>query len=244
MFKLFKKIVGDSNDRAVKQIMPIADEIESIKDEYRVLSDQQLREKTAEFRARLAEGETLDDILPDAFATVREAARRQIGQFHYKVQLIGGIVLHQGKIAEMKTGEGKTLVATLPLYLNALEGEGSHLVTVNDYLARRDAEWMKPIYEALGMTVGIIEAQMDHESRRAAYACDITYGTNSEFGFDYLRDTLATDIAETVQRPHTFAIVDEVDSILVDEARTPLIIAGNPEESSDTYYTFAKIVKG
>ena len=174
---------------------------------------------------------------------MREAAKRTLGMRHFDVQLVGGAVLHEGAIAEMKTGEGKTLVATLPLYLNALEGGGAHLVTVNDYLARRDAEWMRPVYEALGMTVGVIEAQMDPAARKAAYACDITYGTNSEFGFDYLRDNLAVDIEETVQRPHVFAIVDEVDSILVDEARTPLIIAGQPEESSDTYYTFAKIVK-
>ena len=163
---------------------------------------------------------------------------------HFDVQLVGGAVLHEGAIAEMKTGEGKTLVATLPLYLNALAGEGAHLVTVNDYLARRDAEWMRPVYEALGMSVGVIEAQMDPQARKEAYACDITYGTNSEFGFDYLRDNLATELEETVQRPHTFAIVDEVDSILVDEARTPLIIAGQPEEAADIYYTFAKIVKG
>ena len=174
---------------------------------------------------------------------MREASKRTLGMRHFDVQLVGGAVLHEGAIAEMKTGEGKTLVATLPLYLNALEGGGAHLVTVNDYLARRDAEWMRPVYEALGMTVGVIEAQMDPAARKAAYACDITYGTNSEFGFDYLRDNLAVDIEETVQRPHVFAIVDEVDSILVDEARTPLIIAGQPEESSDTYYTFAKIVK-
>src|SRR6186997_1036239 len=229
MFNFFKKIVGDSNDRAIKQIMPIADEIESIKDEYQALSDDQLREMTAEFRARLADGETLDDILPDAFATVREAARRQIGQFHYKVQLIGGIVLHQGKIAEMKTGEGKTLVATLPMYLNALEGKGCHLITVNDYLVRVGAGWMGPIYNLLGISVSYIshdqsaiydpdyldpKANLSDQrlvhwrpiTRREAYETDITYGTNNEFGFDYLRDNIATRFDATVQRPLNYAI--------------------------------------
>ncbi|MDX6572916.1 MAG: preprotein translocase subunit SecA, partial [Gaiellales bacterium] len=244
MVDFLNKLLRAGEGRLLRRLELVAEETTAWEPTIEQLDDDALRAKTAEFRERLAEGEELDDLLPEAFACVREAARRTLGMRHFDVQLVGGAVLHEGAIAEMKTGEGKTLVATLPLYLNALEGEGSHLVTVNDYLARRDAEWMKPIYEALGMTVGIIEAQMDHESRRAAYGCDITYGTNSEFGFDYLRDNLATDIAETVQRPHTFAIVDEVDSILVDEARTPLIIAGNPEESSDTYYTFAKIVKG
>src|SRR6266508_2928217 len=265
MLKFFKKIVGDINDRAVKQIVPIADEIESIKDEYRALSADQLREMTAEFRARLADGETLDDILPDAFATVREAARRQIGQFHYKVQLIGGIVLHQGKIAEMKTGEGKTLVATLPLYLNALEGKGCHLITVNDYLAKVGAGWMAPIYHMLGLSVGFIahdySALFDPEYidpdanpedqrlihwrpcvRREAYAADITYGTNNEFGFDYLRDNMVVELEQRVQRDYAFAIVHEVDNILIDEARTPLIISGQAEESADKYFTFARLV--
>jgi preprotein translocase subunit SecA len=265
MFKLFKKIVGDSNDRAIKHIVPIADEIESIKDEYRALSDEQLREKTAEFRARLADGETLDDILPDAFATVREAARRQIGQFHYKVQLIGGIVLHQGKIAEMKTGEGKTLVATLPLYLNALEGKGCHLITVNDYLAKVGAGWMAPIYHMLGLSVGFIahdysalfdpdyidpDANPEDQRlihwrpcvRREAYAADITYGTNNEFGFDYLRDNMVVELDQLAQRPLHYAIVDEVDNILIDEARTPLIISGPAEASSEEYRRFARLV--
>src|SRR6266508_426902 len=265
MLKFFKKIVGDINDRAVKQIVPIADEIESIKDEYRALSADQLREMTAEFRARLADGETLDDILPDAFATVREAARRQIGQFHYKVQLIGGIVLHQGKIAEMKTGEGKTLVATLPLYLNALEGKGCHLITVNDYLAKVGAGWMAPIYHMLGLSVGFIahdySALFDPEYidpdanpedqrlihwrpcvRREAYAADITYGTNNEFGFDYLRDNMVVELEQLAQRPLYYAIVDEVDNILIDEARTPLIISGPSEASSEEYRSFARLV--
>ena len=184
---------------------------------------------------------TLDDLLPEAFAAVREASKRTLGMRHFDVQLLGGAVLHEGSIAEMRTGEGKTLAATLPVYLNALPAEGVHLVTVNDYLARRDAEWMRPVYEALGLTVGVIQADQDPADRRAQYECDITYGTNSEFGFDYLRDNLATDIDQCVQRRHAYAIVDEVDSILIDEARTPLIISGSPEEAPDTYYTFAKI---
>jgi len=265
MFNFIKKIIGDSNDRVVKQIVPLADEIDSIKDEYAALSDEQLREKTAEFRARLADGETLDDILPDAFATVREASRRQIGQFHYKVQLIGGIVLHQGKIAEMKTGEGKTLVATLPLYLNALEGKGCHLITVNDYLAKVGAGWMAPIYHMLGLSVGFIahdySAKFDPDFidpdanpedqrlihwrpcvRREAYAADITYGTNNEFGFDYLRDNMVVELEQLAQRPLYYAIVDEVDNILIDEARTPLIISGPAEASSEEYRRFARLV--
>ncbi len=265
MFNFLKKIVGDSNDRVVKQIAPLADEIESLEAEFRALTDAQLAEKTSEFKARLADGETLDDILPEAFATVREAARRTIGQFHYRVQLIGGIVLHQGKIAEMKTGEGKTLVATLPLYLNALEGRGCHLVTVNDYLAKVGAGWMGPIYHRLGLSVGFIahdySALFDPEyidpdanpedqrlvhwrpcARREAYAADITYGTNNEFGFDYLRDNMVVELSQLVQRPLHYAIVDEVDNILIDEARTPLIISGPSQESSDEYRRFARLV--
>ncbi|HNP71635.1 MAG TPA: preprotein translocase subunit SecA, partial [Kouleothrix sp.] len=265
MFNFLKKIVGDSNDRVVKQIAPLADEIESLEAEFRALTDAQLAEKTSEFKARLADGETLDDILPEAFATVREAARRTIGQFHYRVQLIGGIVLHQGKIAEMKTGEGKTLVATLPLYLNALEGRGCHLVTVNDYLAKVGAGWMGPIYHRLGLSVGFIahdySALFDPEyidpdanpedqrlvhwrpcARREAYAADITYGTNNEFGFDYLRDNMVVELSQLVQRPLHYAIVDEVDNILIDEARTPLIISGPSHESSDEYRRFARLV--
>src|ERR1700712_1052722 len=244
MVDFLNKLLRAGEGRLLRRLELVAEETTAWEPTIEELSDDELRAKTAEFRARLEEGEELDDMLPEAFACVREAAKRTLGMCHFDVQLVGGAVLNEGAIAEMKTGEGKTLVATLPLYLNALLGNGAHLVTVNDYLARRDAEWMRPVYEALGMTVGIIEAQMDPQARAAAYQCDITYGTNSEFGFDYLRDNLATELEETVQRPHTFAIVDEVDSILVDEARTPLIIAGQPEEASDTYYTFAKIVKG
>ncbi len=244
MVDFLNKLLRAGEGRLLRRLELVAEETTAWEPTIEKLDDAALRAKTDEFRERIADGDELDDLLPEAFACVREAARRTLGMRHFDVQLVGGAVLHEGAIAEMKTGEGKTLVATLPLYLNALEGDGAHLVTVNDYLARRDAEWMRPVYEALGMTVGVIEAQMEPEARKAAYECDITYGTNSEFGFDYLRDNLATELAETVQRPHTFAIVDEVDSILVDEARTPLIIAGQPEESSDTYYTFANIVKG
>ena len=244
MVDFLNKLLRAGEGRLLRRLELVAEETTAWEPTIEKLDDDALRAKTAEFRERIADGDELDDLLPEAFACVREAARRTLGMRHFDVQLVGGAVLHEGAIAEMKTGEGKTLVATLPLYLNALEGDGTHLVTVNDYLARRDAEWMRPVYEALGMTVGVIEAQMEPEARKAAYACDITYGTNSEFGFDYLRDNLAVELADTVQRPHRFAIVDEVDSILVDEARTPLIIAGQPEESSDTYYTFAKIVKG
>ena len=199
------------------------------------LSDEALGAKTAEFRARLAQGETLDRLLPEAFAVVREASRRTLGLRHFDVQLIGGTVLHQGKIAEMKTGEGKTLMSTLAVYLNALPGLGVHVVTVNEYLAQRDADWMGPIYRFLGLTVGVIKNAQDSDEKRAAYACDITYGTNNEFGFDYLRDNLALRLEDRVQRTLQFAIVDEVDSILIDEARTPLIISGPAEESTEVY---------
>ena len=205
------------------------------------LSMQELKSRTAELRERHLNGETLDDILPEAFALVREVAERASGTRHYDVQLIGGITLHEGKIAEMRTGEGKTLVATLAGYLNALSGSGVHIVTVNDYLARRDAEWMGPIYEALDMTVGVVQSGQDMESKRAAYAADITYGTNNEFGFDYLRDNMAFRNDDRLQRPLNFAIVDEVDSILIDEARTPLIISGPAEESTDLYRKIDKL---
>ncbi len=244
MVDFLNKLLRAGEGRLLRRLELVAEETTAWEPTIEKLDDDALRAKTAEFRARLAEDEDLDDLLPEAFACVREAAKRTLGMRHFDVQLVGGAVLNEGAIAEMKTGEGKTLVATLPLYLNALEGNGAHLVTVNDYLARRDAEWMRPVYEALGMSVGVIESQMDPAARKEAYACDITYGTNSEFGFDYLRDNLAVELEETVQRPHTFAIVDEVDSILVDEARTPLIIAGQPEEAADIYYTFARIVKG
>ena len=243
---VFQKILRAGEGRTLKRLHERVHEINALEDEIAALSDDALRAKTEEFRERFDQGEDLDDLLPEAFACVREAAKRTLGMRHFDVQLIGGMVLHEGRIAEMKTGEGKTLVATLPLYLNALAGVNVHLVTVNDYLARRDAEWMGPIYEALGMSVGIIQSEMpdDYEqtNRRAAYACDITYGTNSEFGFDYLRDNMAVELTQTVQRGHWYAIVDEVDSILIDEARTPLIISGQPEQAADTYYSFASAV--
>ena len=232
---LFDKLFGSYTDRELKRITPIADQIEALSDEYAAKSDEELRAKTDEFKERLNAGETLDDILPEAFATVREAAWRVLGMRPFRVQLIGGIVLHQGRIAEMKTGEGKTLVAVLPAYLNALTGEGVHIVTVNDYLAKRDSEWMGKVHRFLGLSVGLIVHGLSSEERRAAYNCDITYGTNNEMGFDYLRDNMALYKEDMVQRGHAFAIVDEVDSILIDEARTPLIISGQGDESTDLY---------
>ncbi|MCR5575838.1 MAG: preprotein translocase subunit SecA [Oscillospiraceae bacterium] len=232
---LFDKLFGSYSDRELKRITPIVDKIEALADEYAAKSDEELRAKTDEFKERIKAGETLDDILPEAFATVREASWRVLGMRPFRVQLIGGIVLHQGRIAEMKTGEGKTLVAVLPAYLNALTGEGVHIVTVNDYLARRDSEWMGKVHRFLGLTVGLIVHGLDGDERRKAYNCDITYGTNNEMGFDYLRDNMALYKAEMVQRGHAFAIVDEVDSILIDEARTPLIISGQGDESTDLY---------
>ena len=232
---LFTKMFGTYSERELKSIYPIVDKIEALADEYAAMSDAQLQAKTPEFKQRLADGETLDDILPEAFATVREAARRVIGLYPYRVQLVGGVVLHQGRIAEMKTGEGKTLVATLPAYLNALTGDGVHIVTVNDYLAKRDSEWMGKIHRFLGLTVGLIVHDLNSEERRKAYAADITYGTNNEMGFDYLRDNMAIFASELVQRGHAFVIVDEVDSILIDEARTPLIISGMGEKSTEMY---------
>ena len=229
------KIFGSHSDREIKKLRPLVDKIEALEDEYRALTDAQLRAKTDEFKARLAKGETTDDLLPEAFATVREAADRVLGMRPFRVQLLGGIVLHQGRIAEMKTGEGKTLVAVLPSYLNALEGEGVHIVTVNDYLARRDSEWMGKVHRFLGLEVGLIVHGLNREERQRAYNADITYGTNNEMGFDYLRDNMANYAQELVQRGHSFAIVDEVDSILIDEARTPLIISGQGDESTDMY---------
>ncbi len=229
------KIFGTRSSREVKKIMPLVEKIEALEDQYRSLTDEQLKAKTPEFKERLASGETVDDILPEAFAAVREASDRVLGMRHFPVQLIGGVVLHQGRIAEMKTGEGKTLVATLPSYLNALGGQGVHIVTVNDYLAKRDSEWMGKIHRFLGLSVGLIVHGLTSEERRAAYAADITYGTNNELGFDYLRDNMAVYKSELVQRGHAFAIVDEVDSILIDEARTPLIISGKGDESTDLY---------
>ncbi len=232
---LFNKLFGSYSDRELKRIYPIANAIEALDGEYSKLTDAELRAKTDEFKARLADGETLDDILPEAFAAVREAAWRVLGMKPFRVQLIGGIVLHQGRIAEMKTGEGKTLVAVLPAYLNALTGEGVHIVTVNDYLARRDSEWMGKVHRFMGLSVGLIVHGLTPDERRAAYNCDITYGTNNEMGFDYLRDNMAIYKEQMVQRGHAFAIVDEVDSILIDEARTPLIISGQGDESTDLY---------
>ena len=232
---LIQKIFGTYSQRELKSIYPIADKIEALEEEYRALTDEQLQAKTPEFKQRLQQGETLDDILPEAFAAVREAADRVLGLRPYRVQLIGGIVLHQGRIAEMKTGEGKTLVATLPAYLNALTGNGVHIVTVNDYLAKRDSEWMGKVHRFMGLTVGLIVHDLTKEQRQAAYAADIAYGTNNEMGFDYLRDNMAIYKNEQVQRGHSFAIVDEVDSILIDEARTPLIISGMGEKSTQLY---------
>jgi len=232
---LLQKLFGDYSTREIKRIRPLVDKVLALEEEYRALSDEQLTAKTAEFKTRLAGGETTDDLLPEAFATVREAADRVLGMRHYPVQIIGGIVLHQGRIAEMRTGEGKTLVATLPAYLNALTGEGVHIVTVNDYLAKRDSEWMGKIYRFLGLSVGLVVPQMEAPDKQKAYAADITYGTNNEMGFDYLRDNMVIYKENMVQRGHAFAIVDEVDSILVDEARTPLIISGAGDKSTDLY---------
>src|SRR5262245_1211778 len=240
--QILTKIVGTQNDRELKRLRPRVAEINAFEPAIKALSDNALRDKTSEFRARLANGEDLDDLLPEAFAVVREGGRRVLNMRHFDVQLIGGMVLHRGKIAEMKTGEGKTLVATLPAYLNALAGQGVHVVTVNDYLARRDSEWMGRIYRFLGMTVGVIQHELNDQERQVAYNCDITYGTNNEFGFDYLRDNMKFDLAHYVQRGHQFAIVDEVDSILIDEARTPLIISGPAEESTDLYYEVDRII--
>ena len=232
---LAKRLFGSANDRVIKKLGSTVQAINALEPELEALDDAALRARTDAFKERLAKGEALDDLLVEAFATVREAAKRTLGQRHYDVQLQGGIVLHQGKITEMKTGEGKTLVATLPVYLNALTGKGVHVVTVNDYLARRDADWMGQIYRFLGLSVGCIVHGLDDDARRQQYACDVTYGTNNEFGFDYLRDNMKFRLEDMVQRPFYYAIVDEVDSILIDEARTPLIISGPAETSSELY---------
>ena len=226
--KLVRLVVGSRNDRLIKKKRKLVKSVNALASEYEKLSDEAIKAKTKEFRDRLELGESLDKLIPEAFAAVREASSRVFGMRHFDVQLIGGMILHDGKIAEMKTGEGKTLMATLAAYLNALPGRGVHVVTVNDYLAKRDSEWMGRLYGFLGMTTGVIVSQMEHEERRIAYAADITYGTNNEFGFDYLRDNMAFSIEQKVQRDLYFAIVDEVDSILIDEARTPLIISGPP----------------
>ena len=240
---LFSKVIGTHSEREVKRVIPIVDKIESLEPEMEKLSDEELRGKTAEFKKRLADKETLDDILPEAYAVVREASKRTIGLRHFRVQLIGGVILHQGRITEMRTGEGKTLVSTLPAYLNALEGKGVHMVTVNDYLAKRDAEWMGQIHEFLGLTVGVILNSMDNDERREAYNCDITYATNNELGFDYLRDNMVIYKEQLVQRDLHYAIVDEVDSVLIDEARTPLIISGSSGKSTKIYEACDNLVR-
>ena len=251
------KVFKDPNERKISKVMPVVEHINHLEEEFTKLSDDELKAKTAEFKEILSKRETstdfktdralekeaLDKILPEAFATVREAGRRVLNMRHFDVQLIGGIFLHEGHIAEMRTGEGKTLVATLPAYLNALTGKGVHIITVNDYLAQRDRDWMGKIFEFLGLTVGVILSSdsFDFQKKKAAYDCDITYGTNNEFGFDYLRDNMATSNLALVQRPYNYAIIDEVDSILIDEARTPLIISGRLEKSADTYRLMAKV---
>ena len=238
-----KRLFGSSNDRYIKSLAPLVARINALEPVMTPLSDDALRGQTDKLKGELAAGKSLDDILPEAFATVREAARRAMGMRHFDVQLIGGVVLHRGEIAEMRTGEGKTLVATLAVYLNALAGKGVHVVTVNDYLAARDAGWMGQVYKFLGLSVGVIVPNIDDNTRREAYAADITYGTNNEFGFDYLRDNMKYTREAMVQRPFCFAVVDEVDSILIDEARTPLIISGPTEDKSELYMTVDAVVK-
>src|SRR5438128_406959 len=240
----FEKVLRVGEGRRLKRIAEQAEYVLSLQPEFEKLSDDELRGKTAEFRQRLENGEELENLLFEAYAAIREAFRRDMGVELFKVQVMGGIVLHEGDIAEMKTGEGKTFVATQPLYLNALPGTGVHLVTVNDYLAKRDRDWTAPMYERLGIRTAYIENMMPFAQRKEAYDADITYGTNSEFGFDYLRDNMAVSLEQVVQRSHAYAIVDEVDSILIDEARTPLIISGEPETAAKVYYDFARIVKG
>src|SRR5499427_10500943 len=239
---LARKLFGSSNERRVKSYLPRVAEINALEAELEKLSNEALRARTEDFKKQVADGASLDDILVPAFAAVREAAKRTLGQRHFDVQLVGGIILHEGKISEMKTGEGKTLVATLPVYLNALLEKGVHVVTVNDYLAKRDAEWMGQIYNFLGLSVGVIVHGLTDEERRRSYACDVTYGTNNEYGFDYLRDNMKYSRDAMTQRGHHFAIVDEVDSILVDEARTPLIISGPTEDNSELYKSVDKLI--
>jgi preprotein translocase subunit SecA len=239
---ILTRVVGSKNERLLKKLNPIVDRINALEPEIEPLGDDALRAKKDEFRARLDGGETLDDLLPEAFAVVREAGRRVLAMRHFDVQLIGGMVLHRGMIAEMKTGEGKTLVATLPVYLNALSGKGAHVITVNDYLARRDADWMGQLYRFLGLGVGCVQHEMSDAERQAAYRSDVTYGTNNEFGFDYLRDNMKFSLDSMVQRGHNFCIVDEVDSILIDEARTPLIISGPAEGATDLYGRISRII--
>ncbi|MDL1987175.1 MAG: DEAD/DEAH box helicase, partial [Deltaproteobacteria bacterium] len=242
MFNFLTKVFGSKNERELNKIKPTVEMINKLEPELKAMSDEQLRSRTSIFKERIEKGELLDNILPEAFATVREASVRTLKMRHFDVQLIGGIALHKGKIAEMKTGEGKTLVATLPAYLNALSGKGTHIITVNDYLARRDKEWMGQLYNFLGLTVGSILSGMDDAERKEAYCADIIYGTNNEFGFDYLRDNMKFDMNSVVQRDLNFAVVDEVDSILIDEARTPLIISGPAEKSTGLYYKINEII--
>ncbi|MDH3912656.1 MAG: preprotein translocase subunit SecA, partial [Rhodospirillales bacterium] len=239
---LAKRVFGSANDRYITGLGPTVDSINALEPDLEALSDEELRARTERFKQRLAAGETVEDLLVEAFATVREAAKRTLGQRHFDVQLIGGIVLHRGQISEMKTGEGKTLVATLAVYLNALTGKGVHVVTVNDYLAQRDAAWMGEIYSFLGLTTGCIVHGLTEDERRRAYGCDVTYGTNNEFGFDYLRDNMKSRLEDMVQREFNYAIVDEVDSILIDEARTPLIISGPTEDSSELYTKVDRLI--
>ena len=239
---LMEKIFGDLNEKELKKIYKIVDKVEALDSQMQALSDEELQAMTPKLKERLTKGETLDDILPEAFAVCREGAVRSLGMKHFRVQLVGGVVLHQGRISEMKTGEGKTLVATLAAYLNALEGKGVHVVTVNDYLAKRDAEWMGKLYSFLGLSVGCVVHGVTGDERKAAYRADITYGTNNEFGFDYLRDNMVIYQEELMQRELNFAIIDEVDSILVDEARTPLIISGRGSKSTDLYKTADRFV--
>ena len=239
---LAKKVFGTPNDRKIKSVRPLVEKINALEPEFQALSDQGLIDKTSELKARLQNGETLDVVLPEAFANCREGARRALGLRAFDTQLMGGIFLHQGNIAEMKTGEGKTLVATFPAYLNALMGKGVHVVTVNDYLARRDAEWMGKVYAALGLTTGVVYPQQPESEKKIAYGADITYATNNELGFDYLRDNMKSSLDQMNQRDHFFAIVDEVDSILIDEARTPLIISGPSQDRSDLYQAIDKLI--
>jgi preprotein translocase subunit SecA len=239
---IIKKFIGSKNERDLKRLWPIVAKINAMESSLAALTDDQLRGKTVEFKERHAKGESLDSLLPEAFAVCREAGKRALGMRHFDVQLIGGMVLHSGKISEMKTGEGKTLVATLAAYLNAISGKGVHVVTVNDYLAKRDSEWMGRLYGFLGLTVGVIVHGVEDDQRRINYAADITYGTNNEFGFDYLRDNMKYSLADMVQRGHRFAIVDEVDSILIDEARTPLIISGPTDDRSEFYRTVNSLI--
>ena len=240
---IIEKLFGSYSEKEIKRIMPLVDKIESLEEEMKKLSDEELKNKTEEFKERLQKGETLDDILPEAFAVVREASNRVLGMKHFRVQLIGGIILHQGRIAEMKTGEGKTLVVTLPAYLNALSGKGVHIITVNDYLATYHSAWMGKLYKFLGLTVGLVVPNMTPDKKQIAYASDITYGTNNEFGFDYLRDNMCLSKTEMVQRELNYAVVDEVDSILIDEARTPLIISGMGKEATELYTKADKLVR-